>query len=366
MSSTTAAPFSGVSTKIKQSYTKASTSGACLYIDSELIELDDQDTGIPFELRYAPQLAKKPPKDSGSADQDSEQPKPAPRDPFAEPYPEPDLYVHEEDVKEDPSDALGNTFVLLLNKFCIVPRHFLLVTKEFEKQEMPLTPLQLLATYSVLKSLGTREKHLAFYNCGPLSGASCVARVQFIPLSNGVAPFDNFIRENKPSKPNDPFQLPLPYASFTVMLSPSSNGDLVSYLGMTFLSLLDLMIEHLRRASLANSSSEGSSSDRTTTATGSTTPRPPSSKGGFSGLSYNLIMTEKYLQIIPRSKENWSASGSEHQVSVNSLAFAGMLLVKDKNVLDEVKKVGVMSVLKEVGVDPVVSGELGWEVQDEE
>ncbi|SGY35163.1 BQ5605_C002g01734 [Microbotryum silenes-dioicae] len=361
MSFTTA--FNGISAKIKQSYSKASISGACLYTDSELIELDDRDTGIPFELRYAPQLAKKPTAAKDSESGSTNQPKPAPRDPFAEPYPEPDLYVHEEEVKEDPSDASGDIFVLLLNKFCIVPRHFLLVTKEFEKQERPLTPLQLLATYSVLKSLGTREKHLAFYNCGPLSGASQPHKhVQFIPLSNGVAPFDNFIQDNKPSNPKDPFQLPLPYTSFTVMLAPPLNGDLVSYLGMTFLSLLDLMIEHLRRASLVKSSSEGASSDPSTT----TAPPPLSSRGGLSGLSYNLIMTEKYLQIIPRSKESWSASGSQQQISVNSLGFAGMLLVKDEEILEEVKKVGVMSILKEVGVDPVVSGELGEEVQDEE
>lgn len=59
-----------------------------------------------------------------------------------------------------------------LNKFCVTPRHFLLVTKEFEKQTFPLTPLQLVATYSILKSLGAREKHLAFFNSGPQSGAS--------------------------------------------------------------------------------------------------------------------------------------------------------------------------------------------------
>ena len=59
-----------------------------------------------------------------------------------------------------------------LNKFCVTPRHFLLVTKEFEAQASPLTPSQLLAAYGLLRQLGAREKFLAFYNCGTQSGAS--------------------------------------------------------------------------------------------------------------------------------------------------------------------------------------------------
>lgn len=61
---------------------------------------------------------------------------------------------------------------LQLNKFCVTPRHFLLVTKEFKPQTSPLTPLELIAAYTILKQLGAREKHLAFFNSGELSGAS--------------------------------------------------------------------------------------------------------------------------------------------------------------------------------------------------
>jgi ATP adenylyltransferase len=48
----------------------------------------------------------------------------------------------------------------------------LLVTKEFVKQTTPLSPVEVYAAFSILKQLGTREKHLAFFNCGPESGAS--------------------------------------------------------------------------------------------------------------------------------------------------------------------------------------------------
>lgn len=45
-----------------------------------------------------------------------------------------------------------------LNKFCVTPRHFLLVTKDFVPQTSPLTPPELTATYSILKQLSSREK----------------------------------------------------------------------------------------------------------------------------------------------------------------------------------------------------------------
>lgn len=59
-----------------------------------------------------------------------------------------------------------------LNKFCVTPRHFLLVTKDFKPQTSPLSPLELIAAWQIVKQLGAREKHLAFFNSGELSGAS--------------------------------------------------------------------------------------------------------------------------------------------------------------------------------------------------
>lgn len=61
---------------------------------------------------------------------------------------------------------------LQLNKFCVTPRHFLLVTKEFVRQTTPLSPIEIYTAWSILKQLSAREKHLAFFNCGADSGAS--------------------------------------------------------------------------------------------------------------------------------------------------------------------------------------------------
>ncbi|KAM0755735.1 HIT-like protein [Meredithblackwellia eburnea MCA 4105] len=260
-----------------------------------------------------------------------------PTDPFAPPYVE-DLFVAEGTLKESDADG-GEQFVVLLNKFCVTPRHFLLVTKDFVPQTSPLTPLELHAAFSILKQLGTREKHLAFFNCGSKSGASQPHKhIQFIPLSNGVAPFDAFIAAHKPEKSNSPFQMPLPYANFTCMLTPppnSSISDLAGYLGGNWLALFDLMIDHLRRLTME---SDG----------------PPLR---LSALSYNVIITESYIHLVPRFKESFTLEGGE-EVSINSLGFAGMVLTKTQFALESLKKTSVLATLKEVGYSPVVAGEM--------
>ncbi|GAA5877143.1 hypothetical protein JCM16303_006181 [Sporobolomyces ruberrimus] len=322
--------FSGLSQKIKQQYTQALKNGSVHFTDSEVIELDDEATQIPFEVRYAPALAKKPTKSDAEKQE-------KPQDPFAPPYQQ-DLFVAEDTVKEDEDDR-GEGFAVLLNKFCVTPRHFLLVTKEFVKQTTPLSPVEVFAAYSILKQLGTREKHLAFFNCGPESGASQPHKhLQFIPLPNGVAPFDAFIDSNRPQDPRACFQLPLPYANFTALLDlPSSPSELPAYLGDRFLLLLDLMIDHLRR--LAEHS-----------------PDLFSGPVRLSNLSYNVVITTSYIHLVPRSRESFvSKSGKE--ISINSLGFAGMVLVKEEEALEEVKNVGVVEVLKGVGYRPVVEGD---------
>ncbi|GAA5984012.1 hypothetical protein JCM11641_005567, partial [Rhodosporidiobolus odoratus] len=299
-----------------------------------------------FEIRFAPSLARKPEREQVEDEakkQEGEADAKKPSDPLAYPG-QPDLLVAEDVVKEDAQDE-GEAFLVLLNKFCITHRHFLLVTKEFVKQTTPLSPTELLAAWSILKQLGGREKHLAFFNCGQNSGASQPHKhLQFIPIANGVAPFDNFIDENKPKTTKTPFQLPLPYATFTAMIQPPSSGlaaDIATHLGERFLSCLDLMIDHLRR--LAEEQSSPSSSAST-----------PSFR--LSNLSYNVILTQSYIHLVPRRAEKY-LTVSGRGVSINSLGFAGMVLVKEQEALEEIKQVGVLEVLKSVGYPAAEGGE---------
>ncbi len=85
---------------------------------------------------------------------------------------------------------------VLLNKFSIVRHHALLTTKgilscscrsdraDFQSQFQPPGLADFKAAFRFLKE--TQFTYFAFYNCGPLSGASLPHRhLQFLPLEQG-------------------------------------------------------------------------------------------------------------------------------------------------------------------------------------
>jgi len=106
------------------------------------------------------------------------------------------------------------------------------------------------------------------------------------------------------------------------------------------------MIDHRRRLSLSDPAALGLDA--------------PTRGMRLSDLSYNVVMTQQYIHLVPRRREKYtvrssdSAEGAQGRtVSVNALGFAGMVLVKDEETLEAVKQVGVLEVLKEVGLPPL-------------
>jgi len=69
-------------------------------------------------------------------------------------------------------------------------------------------------------------------------------------------------------------------------------------------------------------------------------------KGGIKRQSgpYCLLVAEDWMLLVPRSHEFFDS------ISVNSLGFAGALLVRDKEQIERVKNCGPMTVLREVGL----------------
>jgi ATP adenylyltransferase len=66
-------------------------------------------------------------------------------------------------------------YVLLFNKFCVIPEHLLVITREYIGQSAPLVAEDFEAVEEVLRGLegsGAKAKPLAFYNSGPDAGAS--------------------------------------------------------------------------------------------------------------------------------------------------------------------------------------------------
>jgi len=88
---------------------------------------------------------------------------------------------------------------------------------------------------------------------------------------------------------------------------------------------------------------------------------PDGPQGTSESPSYNVILTLEHMYIVPRAKEKFVADGGPEEVelklSVNSLGFAGMLLVKSEDELELVRKVTIRRILGEVGMKPLVGVE---------
>lgn len=93
------------------------------------------------------------------------------RSPFEPPYVE---ALHVGDVEGPVEGEPG--MVVLLNKYAIMPEHFLIVSKTDESQALPPTPAELLTTYNMLLAASEHpdapRRCFAFYNGGPGAGAS--------------------------------------------------------------------------------------------------------------------------------------------------------------------------------------------------
>jgi ATP adenylyltransferase len=57
---------------------------------------------------------------------------------------------------------------------------------------------------------------------------------------------------------------------------------------------------------------------------------------------YNLLVTRRWMMVVPRSREHWET------MSVNALGFAGSLLVRDTVELEQLRLTGPMTVLTSV------------------
>jgi len=331
--------FPNLAKKVEDQYETAKGSGDLLFFESKTEVVEHGQ--IPFEVSLCEALNHKPSASDGS----SPPSKKAKTDPFGAPYTS--LFIAEDVVLNEGGYGESDAFSIFLNKYSVVPRHVIVATKEFVPQTTPLTQSELYVTYAILKQLSAKERHLAFFNCGSSSGASQPHKhLQFLPLPNGRAPIEACLDANRPENLAAPFQLPLPYANFGLHLQPGSNDQLGVYLCGAFLSLLDLMIDHLRQ--LAS--------------------RPESNIRNLrlSLLSYNLLLTENWMMLIPRRHERASLAktveegaepngSTEDTFPVNALGFAGMLLTKSAAQTDLIKEIGPLNLLERVAFEPMVA-----------
>ncbi|KAF8520474.1 ATP adenylyltransferase-domain-containing protein [Hysterangium stoloniferum] len=298
--------------KVPVAFDEALTSEDLLLFHSDVNK--HEESNVQFELRLCPALQKKPQSHSAVISQGH-------IDPFAPPY-NPKLLVGELDVE-------GEDYIVLLNKYSVVRGHFLLVTKEYQSQNSPLLPPDLLQAYLLLvASYQAGKNHMAFYNCGELSGASQPHKhLQFIPVDNEGPPIERLIKSQIVEATDEPFTISsLPYSHgvfrLPTSLRSSSSEAIMKQLSEAFLALLDLVLVAMRHNPTQK-------------------PGPP---------SYNVLLTLDHMHVIPRSKEKHILSKTGEVVNINALAYAGMLLTKSDIELQAVKDEGVMKILSEVGI----------------
>ncbi len=119
-----------------------------------------------FQLRFSPALANKPKSKKSSNSK--------PIDPFENPPK--GLFI---------TDIPPSHF-LVLNKFPVIPDHFILATKAFKQQTDLLEEDDFKAAYACLQAYRDNGEELfAFFNSGDASGASQPHRhIQFLPVNS--------------------------------------------------------------------------------------------------------------------------------------------------------------------------------------
>ncbi|PBP29017.1 ATP adenylyltransferase, partial [Diplocarpon rosae] len=283
-----------------------------------------QCEGLPFQLRFSPALANKP------------KPKPnKPRSPTSKPF----------DPFEDPQPgllitALPPAHIIILNKFPVIPDHFILATKDFKQQTELLEKEDLEAAYACLNAYKEKgEKLFGFFNSGEHSGASQSHRhLQFLPVESMKSGIemgsewsvlaDALIEDPKPA---------LPFSYFSAMLPECPTaGDL-----------------HRIYLALHNQACHAVGVSGVTTGT-----KPESSL-----ISYNLGLTDRAIVLCPRTSEGLNiknnAGESIGPIALNGTIVGGTLLVKSEKEWDALRNDDnkLTHILQAIGIPPAPESE---------
>ncbi|KAK2013537.1 ATP adenylyltransferase [Colletotrichum eremochloae] len=310
---------------VRAAFSRARSNGDLTYYATQVTVL--HANSIPFQLRFSPALANKPSAPRPKSDE--------PRkhfDPFESPEKGPLFIV-------DLPDSGHN---LVLNKFAIVPEHFILATKEFKQQTHLLEPRDLAATYACIEAYrqyahrneGGDGELYAFFNSGPHSGASQPHRhIQLLPVArmrDGLpedSPWDVLAKQLASSDTPG-----VPFSTFADKINPCMTPE---ELHSTYLSLVNSAIEAV-------------------TAHIGTIEDPCD---GHAPISYNLAMTCDSLVVLPRLAEGATITQGGTLVgklSLNGTVLAGTALVKNEAEWDALKAKNdggqLLEVLSKIGV----------------
>jgi ATP adenylyltransferase len=233
---------------------------------------------------------------------------------------------------------------LVLNKFAIVPEHFILSTKEFERQTDLLAGEDLEAAYACIVAYAAEGRELfVFFNSGEHSGASQPHRhLQLLEVGNmrqgligGDAAGWGVLTDRLVGEGKEDGSLEVPFWTAGRRINAGMGGR----------ELRECYLELYRRACRrAGVEAEGQTE-------------------GEARISYNLAMTREAMVICPRTSEGGPVRGEGGEevgwLALNGTVLAGTALVKSEREWDALRgePAQVAEVLQRIGL-PVKEGRL--------
>ncbi|KAJ6446772.1 FIT family protein scs3 [Purpureocillium lavendulum] len=278
---------------------------------------------VPFQLRFSPALANKPKAPSPPAGSS----RPSPSDPFADPPRA--LFVAD----------LGPAHYLVLNKFAVVPEHFILATRAFEHQTHVLDEADLEAAMACVRAYDDADagELFVFFNCGEHSGASQPHRhLQLLPvrrMRDGLSEGEEKEQQEGVRRGEgtawdvlaDTADLAgVPFATFSEDI----------HLGMSSKDLFAAYLRLYRRACRAVATHGGAAA----TDGGQEAEAPAA---GPTRISYNMAMTRRRLVVCPRLAEGDLVRNGDTpagRLALNGTVLAGTALVKTEAEWDALRK----------------------------
>jgi ATP adenylyltransferase len=215
--------------------------------------------------------------------------------------------------------GISDTHVCLLNKFNVIDRHLLIVTRDFQDQESLLTD----ADFQALSTCMAEIDGLGFYNGGTVAGASQPHKhLQLVPLP---------MADEGPAVPLEP-----------LLAAAETDGAVGRVPGLPFRHAFARLDASLFRGPTAAAEAIHERYRALLAAAGIEAV----AVGGESRQSapYNLLLTRQWMLLMPRSHECFET------ISVNALGFAGSLFVRDARQMKTVDDHGPMAVLRCVAI----------------
>lgn len=218
---------------------------------------------------------------------------------------------------------ISDTHIALLNKYNVIARHLLIVTREFRQQEELLS----LGDFEALWLCMSQFESLGFYNAGSPAGASQPHKhLQVVPLplsDDGhecpISPLCDEVNVfDKPTRLRG-FDFKHSFIRFA-----SVSNKTVTQLAKLCFEAYCKMLEDLSMT-------------------------VPVKDGTIQSCPYCLLVTKKWMLLVPRSQEFYN------DISINSLGFAGCLLVRKPEQVDLIRQVGPLKILKAVAVEDASS-----------